>query len=148
MLAFLLGTWRLRPSTVRDVTRGMTAALLVVAMLATGSRDLVAAANVPRAEELAEQEPLPSADPEHGRAIYLANCASCHGIALDGDGPVRTIPPAGPLGEAVRSASDAELSYRISYGVAGTAMPAFAGSLTAEERSDLIGYLRQQAPGP
>jgi mono/diheme cytochrome c family protein len=143
-LAALLALGRLRRSAARDVARGAAAAVLLVTVLAAGSRDLVAAANAPRPDELAEQAPLPSADPERGREIYLANCASCHGLNLDGEGPVRTIPPAGPLSDAVAS-DPALLSYRISYGVAGTAMPAFAGSLTAEERSDLIGYVRSQA---
>ncbi|MDQ2689089.1 MAG: cytochrome c, partial [Chloroflexota bacterium] len=83
------------------------------------------------------------ADVERGEAIYRANCASCHGLALDGGGPVTTYPDAGPLDGAVAGASDAELSYRIAYGIAGTPMPAFAGVLTPEERADLIAYLRQ-----
>ena len=39
----------------------------------------------------------------------------------------------------------AELSYRTAYGVAGTTMPPFAGILIADERADLIGYLRDRA---
>jgi mono/diheme cytochrome c family protein len=114
----------------------------VVALLAAGSRELVAAANAPTDAELADQPALESPDIANGRLVYRANCASCHGIELDGLGSIGSLPPPGPLDDYVRSASDAELSYRISYGLAGTAMPSFAGSLTADERSDLIGYLR------
>ena len=133
---------------LRDVARGAAAAILIGAVLAAGSRDLVAAANAPSVADLADQPSLTTPDVERGRAIYRANCASCHGTEIDGDGPVLTLPPAGPLDEFVRSASDAALAYRISYGVAGIPMPAFAGSLTAEERSDLIGYLRASVEAP
>ena len=45
----------------------------------------------------------------------------------------------------IAGASDAELSYRIAYGVAGTSMPPFAGTLIADERADLIAFLRDRA---
>jgi mono/diheme cytochrome c family protein len=147
-LAALAMAGRLPRALLSDVARGAAAAVLVGAVLAAGSRDLVAAANAPSRADLADQPALGTPDVERGRAIYRANCAACHGLDADGGGPVVTLPPAGPLGELVRSASDAELSYRIAYGVAGTAMPAFAGSLTAEERSDLIGYLRASVEAP
>ena len=133
---------RLPRSALRDVVRGGTAAIVVVALLAAGSRDLVAAANAPTDADLADQPAVESPDIDNGRLVYRANCASCHGVELDGRGTIGSLPPAGRLDDYVRAASDAELSYRISYGLAGTAMPSFAGSLTAEERSDLIGYLR------
>jgi mono/diheme cytochrome c family protein len=84
---------------------------------------------------------------ENGERIYLANCASCHGINGDGDGPVDIV-PAGPLSDALRAMSDAEVSYRIANGLAGTAMPAFAASLTAQERRDLVTYLRERWDAP
>jgi mono/diheme cytochrome c family protein len=58
---------------------------------------------------------------------------------------VATQPVAGSLLDAVRATSDAELSYRIAHGVAGTPMPSFAGLLTPDERADLIAYLHDLA---
>ncbi|HEX5039722.1 MAG TPA: copper resistance protein CopC [Candidatus Limnocylindria bacterium] len=146
-LAGLAGLWALRPSIARDAMRGALAAVFVVTTLAAGSRSLVLAANAPSATDLAAQSPLPAVtDLDRGRRIYLANCASCHGTDLRG-GTVSGAPPPPPLDAAVADASDAELSYRIAQGVAGTAMPSFAGLLTPDERADLIGYLRAHARG-
>ena len=146
-LAALAGLWALRPSIGRDAMRGALAVVFVVATLAAGSRSVVLAANAPGADDLAAQSPLPAAtDLERGRRIYLANCASCHGTDLRG-GTVTGAPPPPPLDAAIADASDAELSYRIAQGVAGTSMPSFAGLLTPDERAELIGYLRAHARG-
>jgi copper transport protein len=146
VLAVLAGLWTLRPSTGREAARGALAVAFVVATLAAGSRALVIAANAPTTAELAAQSPLPAAtDLDRGRRIYVANCASCHGIDLGGGGALAGAAAAPPLGPAVADASDAELSYRIAHGVAGTSMPRFAGLLTPDERADLIGYLRDHA---
>jgi mono/diheme cytochrome c family protein len=150
-LAALIGlalTWRMPRTLLRRALRWTVAAVLVLCIAAAGSRALVDAANAPTEADLADMPPLVDADAARGREVYLANCASCHGAELDGSGPVVTLPAAGSIMPFVRSASDEELSYRIAYGVAGTAMPAFAGTLTAEERGDLIGYLRARAEDP
>jgi putative copper export protein/mono/diheme cytochrome c family protein len=147
-IAILAGLWALRPSFVRDAARGALTVAFVVATLGAGSRTLVVAANAPSAGEIAAQSPLAAAtDVDRGRRIYLANCASCHGADLEGGGATVDV-PAPRLDRAVGDASDAELSYRIAYGVAGTSMPPFAGLLTADERADLIGYLREHAVHP
>jgi methionine-rich copper-binding protein CopC/putative copper export protein/mono/diheme cytochrome c family protein len=147
-LAVLAGLWLVRPSFGREAGRGALAAVFVVATLAAGSRAVVTAANAPTARELAAQSPLPAAiDLDRGRRIYVANCASCHGTDPSGGGSAdRPAPPA--LARAIAEATDAELSYRIAYGVAGTSMPPFAGLLTADERADLIAYLREHAAEP
>ncbi|HEY6608982.1 MAG TPA: copper resistance protein CopC [Candidatus Limnocylindria bacterium] len=150
-LAALVGlalTWRIPASRVRAAVRSTVAAVFVLSVAVAGSRTLVEAANAPTDADLAGMPPLVGTDAERGRQVYLANCASCHGAELDGSGPVVTVPPAGSIVPFVGAASDQELSYRIAYGVAGTSMPAFAGTLTAEERGDLIGYLRTRAEDP
>ena len=138
---FVLG--RLRPSLGRSVARGAAAALLLLVVAATGSRALITAANAPPADALAGSPPT-RGDASAGRALYRANCASCHGTDGDGHGPVSVLPAPAPLAQAIPTTSDAALSYRIATGVAGTPMPAFAGMLTPDERSDLIAYLRER----
>ncbi len=109
-----------------------------------GSRTLVDAANSPTPSDLAPYADVEPGDAERGRQVYLANCAACHGPDGAGDGPVRTAVQPAPLEDRLPSMSDAEVSYRIVNGTAGTPMPAFAASLTEVERHDLVAYLRQR----
>lgn len=128
------------------VAQVLLAAVVVVTGIGAGSRALVTAANATAAADELGPNPVPATAESlaAGERLYLANCASCHGSDGGGDGPVVTVPDAGPLREAVRTATDAELSYRIAVGVAGTAMPPFAGTLTADDRWDLVNYLRER----
>ena len=129
----------------------LRAALLViaaVAVLGAGSRSVVEAANRPTASELALHADAGGGSADAGERIYLANCASCHGADGSGDGPTPTLPEAEPLTESLSGMSDAEVSYRIANGLAGTPMPAFAASLTEQERRDLVSYLRQRWGSP
>ncbi|HEX6104970.1 MAG TPA: FTR1 family protein [Gemmatimonadales bacterium] len=73
-----------------------------------------------------------------GAQLYQANCASCHGVSGGGDGAA-----AGGLDPAPTALRDwhlladqSPLDYyrRVSIGVVGTAMPAFEGKLSAEDR--------------
>ena len=144
-LVVLAWTWRLRPSTGRSVARTALVGLVLVAGIGAASRTIVDAANRPVSGALEPPPPSASAGAmERGRGIYLANCASCHGRDGAGDGPIMTLPAAGPLADAVRDASAAELSYRIAFGMAGTSMPAFAGTLTRDERWALVAYLQSR----
>jgi mono/diheme cytochrome c family protein len=143
-LLLLVALWPMRHAPITPLARGVATGVLLLALAAAGSRTLVEAAN---ATPAGAPSPTVGTDLDHGRSIYLANCASCHGPDGLGNGPIRPLPAAGSLDAPVREASDAELAYRIGYGVAGTSMPAFAGQLIAEERADLIGYLRDQFGG-
>lgn len=144
-LTVLAALWPWRRAWVVAAARGAALVIVLFASAAAGSRGLVAVANTPGADELASQPGTgPNADAGSGREIYLANCASCHGRDGSGHGAVSVLPRAGELGRPVRAASDAELSYRIANGVAGTAMPPFAGLLTADERVDLVHFLRDR----
>ncbi len=135
-----------RRGVVVRVIRGVLVAATVFGILSAGSRTLVTLATQPTANELEQHRPPPEFTASHdaGEAVYLANCAACHGVAGDGDGPVRTLPDAGPLAASVAGMSSAELSYRIANGVAGTAMPAFAATLTELERWHLVSYLEER----
>jgi copper transport protein len=145
-LVIIGGVTRGRGRPVTEVARGLLVAIALLGILAAGTRTLVAAVAAPTAEQLAEHEPPASftASLEQGEAVYLANCAACHGTEGDGDGPVRTLPDAGGLAGPVGSMSPAELSYRIANGVAGTAMPPFAATLTEDERWHLVTYLEDR----
>ncbi|MDQ2674226.1 MAG: c-type cytochrome, partial [Chloroflexota bacterium] len=141
LLALLL-TRRLRPSSARTALRFGVVAVVVVGGIGAATRSIVDAANAP-ATALLETPPA-SPDAVRGEAIYLANCASCHGRDGSGDGPIETVPHPPPLAEVVPGTTSGELSYRIAYGVAGTPMPAFAGTLTRDERWALVAYLRER----
>lgn len=137
-----LRRWRVAP------LRGALLATAAILVLAMGSRSVVEAANRPTASELAAHADGAAGSIEDGERIYLANCASCHGTDGDGDGPVRSLPAPAPLADVLPAMSDAEVSYRIANGLAGTPMPAFAGSLTEQERRDLVSYLLQRWSAP
>ena len=149
-LGVAVSTWwarRTRPPQWLPAARAGLLALLAVTALGAGSRGLVTAANQPPSRA-AGDTPL-AADSDsiaRGERLYLANCASCHGVGGTGDGPVTTFPDAGPLTRPFRAYGDDALSYRIAVGIAGTPMPAFAGTLSATDRWDLVNYLRASAP--
>jgi len=90
---------------------------------------------------------LPKAplDTAEGHALYARNCSSCHGVTAAGDGPAaRTMnPPPPPIGVAKLTPEfTPTLAYNmISVGVRGTPMPAFATSLTPQQRWNIINYI-------
>ncbi len=76
-----------------------------------------------------------------GRALYRANCASCHGV--DGEGGI---------GVSLRSptflaiSSDDFLRDTIVHGRPNTAMPAWR-EFSAQELSDILAFMREWQPG-
>jgi high-affinity iron transporter len=111
----------------------------------TGSPDTVSRRVRELTEGLSERtgielDELPARTPvlARGAEIYAASCASCHGDRGLGDGPAgRGLdPPPANLAdaEALLDASPQDFYRRITIGVAGTAMPAFETSLTADDR--------------
>lgn len=81
--------------------------------------------------------PLMVPDLQRGAKAFQAQCASCHGITGQGDGPAAAglTPPPTALAEHVRARERSLFSlYQIiGHGVEGTAMPSFA-SLSEEDR--------------
>ena len=81
----------------------------------------------------------PAAPPavEHGRALYAAHCASCHGVTGEADGPLSATldPPAIAFtdGARARERSIFALYQVIEQGLDGTSMASFA-HLPAEDR--------------
>ncbi len=81
--------------------------------------------------------------------LYLANCASCHGVKGDGQGTAQ-------LERRARSFVDGGFSYgntpeairrTLLYGIPGTPMPAWKDALTEEQIAVLADYVIELGPG-
>lgn len=85
-------------------------------------------------------EDVPAQPPllPRGADIYQRECASCHGRAGRGDGPAAGGLDPAPTDlsefESLRGTSPLDFYRRISSGTPGTAMPAYEGRLTSEDR--------------
>jgi putative copper export protein/mono/diheme cytochrome c family protein len=89
-----------------------------------------------------------------GAALFQQNCAACHGADGRGDGPAAQglpAPPANLTGGHLLMHGDGELFWWLSHGIAtpdgSQAMPGFASTLSAEDRWDLIDYIRAHNVG-
>jgi mono/diheme cytochrome c family protein len=100
--------------------------------------------------------PEPSRAVQSGRALYVRNCAACHGEEGRGDGPSATAFATKPAdltdGRLMNPLPDAFLANVIlnggpAEGLAPT-MPAFRGHLGEEQTTHLIAYLRSIAEPP
>ncbi len=79
---------------------------------------------------------------DHGKTLFMARCAPCHGSEGHGGGPVsRFFPPAPDLAyQTVRARSDGFIWGTITYG--GRAMPPQREGLTERDRWDLVNHVR------
>ncbi|MBI2318797.1 MAG: CopD family protein [Betaproteobacteria bacterium] len=94
--------------------------------------------------------PPTQASVERGRAIYLDQCALCHGDTGRGDGPAAAGLSPRPADLRVHLAAghtDAQLFDWVSDGYPGSAMSAFRDSLTEADRWNTLNYIRS-AYGP
>lgn len=84
-----------------------------------------------------------------GRALFLANCAICHGPRGLGDGPQAFLLNPRPVNLQVHAPQHApgEIHYWIGEGVPGTGMPAWKDTLTDEQRWVIVRYLQALASG-
>ena len=102
-----------------------------------------------------------SYDPANSQRLYTVNCQVCHGVSLQGDGPIRPFMTKGPfpanLTDSITTqATDGELFGFISGGgrqglsatlrgrASGSPMPPFNKLLTEEDRWALVLYLRSR----
>ncbi len=86
-------------------------------------------------------DPFPSRPPSlaRGAAVYREQCLECHGPAGHGDGPkarrLKGPPPADLTEPAVMAgASPVDVYRKITIGVAGTGMPEFDETVSADDR--------------
>jgi copper transport protein len=83
---------------------------------------------------------------ERGRAIYAANCTSCHGVDGLGNGPLAATltPQPANLALHVPLHPEGDTYIFIANGFPNTAMPAWSGTLSEEEIWDVVNYLRTE----
>ncbi|MCY7378858.1 MAG: cytochrome c [Gemmatimonadaceae bacterium] len=84
-------------------------------------------------------------DLAEGRTIFQQSCATCHGVTGRGDGSaaarMNPRPPAIGTADHMRGITPA-LMFRItSIGIAGTPMAGFAGTLTPDQRWNVVAYV-------
>ena len=101
--------------------------------------------------EAALELPTKPLDASAGERLFTANCASCHGPRGMGDGPgaaaISPKPPAIGNATTMADVTPAMMFRKISVGVTGTAMPAFA-QLTAEQRWNIVAYIASLHASP
>jgi copper transport protein len=84
-----------------------------------------------------------------GQELYQQHCVVCHGLSGRGDGPLAATlnPRPADLRRHVADHTEGQLWLWVTYGVPGTAMPAFRETLSDEDRWHLINYLESQFGG-
>ena len=100
-----------------------------------------------------------SGDPSEGRALYSANCASCHGANLEGQPDWMTRLPNGKLPAPPHDEtghtwhhSDNQLFTIVKFGLAAIApgyesdMPAYEGKLSDAQISAVLDYIKSTWP--
>ncbi|HEV2671928.1 MAG TPA: FTR1 family protein [Gemmatimonadales bacterium] len=114
--------------------RGATDSLVAQITLAAGGPDVL--------------EPLPANPPSlaRGAVVFHERCTQCHGESGKGDGPkAKTLegpPPANLADPAVMGGKSLlDIYRRIAVGTPGTAMPEFAGDLSAADRWAVASYV-------
>ncbi len=101
--------------------------------------------------------PAAADDDPSGAALYERLCVACHGVGGAGDGPAAHLwdPPPADIARGTykwRSTSSgeaprlADIERTIGAGVAGTGMPAFAGSLTRSQITAIALHVRSLSP--
>lgn len=94
---------------------------------------------------------------EKGKKVYEANCARCHGVKGDGQGPISFVLEPKPRDfrrgtfklrstESGQLPRDEDLFHTISAGIPGSGMPSWKDKLTVPEIWQVIHYLKEFYP--
>lgn len=132
----------------RPTWRRQAAGLGSVAMLCGVALLLLAQAPAPPVAASDPGSQLAALDPDEvtrGADTFATNCAVCHGVNAQGDGPGgRALNPPPPDLTSGHSLLHADESYRywITNGIENTGMPAFGSTLDQGQIRDVITYLR------
>ncbi|MBM4416463.1 MAG: cytochrome c, partial [Chloroflexi bacterium] len=131
--------WRARVPRVRATTLGASLALAGV-VLFDGAQAHEDAPAAERTNPVAFSTESIAA----GRELFAEHCVECHGPAGRGDGPRASsfTPPPADLSLHVPLHFEVQLFTFIARGVAGTAMPAYQGTLSEEQIWTLVNYLQ------
>src|SRR5215469_11527153 len=81
----------------------------------------------------------------HGRDLFLARCAGCHGVDGSGHTPIgsNTYPRVPDLrSDSTQSLRDGQLHYIIENGVQLTGMPAFSSAGSSADSWNLVVFVR------
>jgi mono/diheme cytochrome c family protein len=129
---------------------GMLARLLAGVIVVLCLFAFLNALNAGENGALALRNPIPAdaASLGRGQKIYQTNCVACHGATGAGDGPVAASLNPKPANLQIHMNDghpDGLLYNWITNGVNGSAMPAFATTLTEPERWDVLNYIRSLA---
>jgi mono/diheme cytochrome c family protein len=93
----------------------------------------------PATSEEAVPSPAPEGgDPAKGAALF-SNCVGCHGENAEGGAIGPTL-----VSAEMKAKDDDHYRQVIANGVAGTAMPAWADRLSAQDIEDVIAFLRSK----
>lgn len=84
---------------------------------------------------------------ERGAAGYVRVCTPCHGVALDGNGPVWQskkflVPIPNLMLATTRNRTDGFMYRYIRFG--GAIMPSYGAQVSREEACDIVNYVRDQ----
>lgn len=94
---------------------------------------------------VATGEPVMLGSPEEGKSIFERRCVQCHGPEGRGDGPLAPFlspQPASLISAGTSVKTDEELFAIITNGKPRTAMPGWEDMLSAQQRWDLVAYIR------
>jgi copper transport protein len=129
----------------RATVTGATAVLLAGAVLVFGVHTHSTQAN-PRGNNPVKPT---AASIARGKELFQQNCVQCHGIDGRGDGPEAAKLNPAPTDFRLHMPlhTDPQFYAFIHDGYAGTAMPAFGSSLSADDIWNLVNYLRSAFSG-
>jgi S1-C subfamily serine protease/mono/diheme cytochrome c family protein len=101
---------------------------------------------VERLVEALDVVPLPVVAPEieRGRALYAEHCAACHGSDGDGKGPSAegmAPPPTSFRERRMARVAPRQIYGAVTFGIDGTAMPAYRDELTQDQIWDVAFFL-------